>query len=156
MSAMSDEPLGPPEPEPASREFRLKPTDFERVNRPVNESGPGNAPIDVQQLYRQANLPPPPPTPGAAPPRENDVHAILRDNVAREKAQGLNAVVPQRRPVSRRTRDFWVLFVGGNSLVVGMVALLHKNPVTLVFGFSAIVFFSLGLIWVMWMVMDDY
>jgi hypothetical protein len=125
------------------------------VNRPVDESSPGNAPIDVHQLYRQANAAPPPLAP-ARPPAENEVHAILRANLAHDQAQGLNEVIPQRRRPSRRKRDFWVLFVGGNSLVVGTVGLLHKNPVTLVFGFSAIIFFSLGLIWVMWMVMDDY
>ena len=155
VSVKNDDPIGPPEPEPPPREFRFKPTKFERANRPADKT-PDNAPIDVQQLYRQANATPPSPRATPPPPADNDVHAILRANLARAKAQRLNEVVPQRRQPSRRKRDFWTLFIGGNSLVVGAVCLLHKNPVTLVFGLSAIVFFSLGLIWVMWVVMDDY
>ncbi len=48
------------------------------------------------------------------------------------------------------------MFIGVNLFVVGTVGVLHKNVVTLLFGFSAMIFFSLGLIWVMWVVMDDY
>lgn len=149
-----DEPEGPPAPEPPPREFKLKPTQFERVNRPADAT-PGNAPIDVQQLYRQANASPP--RPSAPPPAtaKNDVHAILRANLEEAKAKGLYDVIPQRR-TSRRKRDFWVLLIGGNVLMLGALAVMHRNPVTLVFGFSAMVFCSLALTWVMWFVMDDY
>ena len=152
---MSDAPSNPPEPETPRRVIPSKPPGFERVNRPVDENQ-GSAPIDVKQLYRQAGSPAP--APGAVAPSkaDNEVHAILRANVARAKTQGLNSVIPQRRRPSRRQRDFWLLFIGGNLLVVMVVAELHRNVVTLVFGLSAIVFFSLGLIWVMWVVMDDY
>jgi len=152
---MSDAPPNPPEPETPRREFQFKPPEFERANRPVNESQ-DSAPIDVRQLYRQAGSPPP--APGAIAPSQadNEIHAILRANVARAEAQGLNQVIPQRRRPSRRKRDFWLLFVSGNLLVVASVSGLHRNAVTLVFGLSAIVMFSLGLIWVMWVVMDDY
>ena len=151
----NEEPHGPPEPEPPRREFRFKPTEFEVANRPADDT-PANAPIDVTQLYRQANAPAP--VPGAVAPSqaENQVHAVLRANLAKDEAKGLNAVVPQARRPSRRKRDFWLLFIGGNLLVAGTVGVLNKNAVTLIFGFSAIVFFSLGLIWVMWVVMDDY
>ena len=152
---MSDAPPNPPTPEPPQRGSPPKPPNFERVNRPVNESQ-DSAPIDVKQLYRQAGTPPP--APGAVAPSkaENEIHAILRANVARAEAQGLNQVIPERRRPSRRKRDFWLLFISGNLLVVASVSGLYRNAVTLVFGLAAIVMFSLGLIWVMWVVMDDY
>jgi hypothetical protein len=151
----NEEPHGPPEPEPPRREFHFKPTEFETTNRPADDT-PGNAPIDVQQLYRQAGARPPPPAANAPVKAENEVHAILRANVAQAEAKGLNEVIPQPRRPSRRKRDFWLLLAGGNLLVVGTVGVLHKNVITVIFGFSAMVFFSLGLIWVMWVVMDDY
>ena len=150
---MSDAPRTPPEPENPRREFRLKPPEFERANRPADAFG-DNAPVDVQQILREANARRPPPT--APGPAENDVHAMLRDNAARARAQGLNEVIPQRRRPSRRKRDYWLMLVGGNLLVVGAVLGLHSNVVTLIFGLSAVILFTLGLTWVMWAVMDDY
>ncbi len=38
----------------------------------------------------------------------------------------------------------------------GFVLVLAKNVVTLVCGGSGMIFYSLGLTWVMWFVMDDY
>lgn len=147
----NEDPQGPPEPEPPHREFRFKPSEFESANRPADAT-PDNAPIDVSQHLRQAG----PPSSSAPVNTENEVHAILRANVARAEAKGLNQVIPQPRRPSRRQRDFWLLLTGVNLLVVGTVAVLHKNVLTMVFGFSAMVFFSLGLVWVMWVVMDDY
>ncbi len=155
VSVKNDDPQGPPPPDPPPREFKLKPTEFERVNRPADAT-PGNAPIDVRQLYKQANASPPLQKASPPPAAENDVHAILRANVDEAKAQGHYDVIPERQRVSRRTRDFWMLLIGGNVLMVGALAVLHRNPVTLVFGFSAMVFCSLALTWVMWFVMDDY
>ncbi len=147
----NEDPLGPPEPEPPPRTFQFKPTAFEVSNRRAG-AAPADQPIDVRQLNRLAG----PPPSSAAVPAENEVHAILRANLARAEAQGENAIIlPPRRP-SRRKRDFWLLFIGGNLLAAATVGGLHKNVVTVVFGFSAMVFFSLGLIWVMWFVMDDY
>ena len=101
--------------------------------------------------------PPGRPTPvlGGGPGRERGPRHPARQPRTR-RGQGENAIIlPPRRP-SRRKRDFWLLFIGGNLLAAATVGGLHKNVVTVVFGFSAMVFFSLGLIWVMWFVMDDY
>ena len=155
MSVKNEDPLGPPEPEPPRREFRFKPAAFESANRAVDPTL-GDFPIDVKNLNRQAAPSSPPPAASAPPPAENEIHAILRANLARDQAKGENEVVPQNRRPSRRKRDFWLLLIGGNLLVAGTVGVLQKNVVTVVFGFSAMVFFSLGLIWVMWVVMDDY
>jgi len=143
----------PPDPENPRREFQFKPSEFERDNRPAQPDG-SNAPIDVRQHFRSAS--PASAVPGTAVKPENEVHAILRSNVAHAKARGLHEVIPQRRRPSRRRRDYWLMLAGGNLLVVGAVLALHANVVTLIFGLSAVVLFSLGLTWVMWFVMDDY
>jgi hypothetical protein len=155
MSVKNEEPLGPPEPEPPRREFRFKPTEFEVANRPADDT-PGNAPIDVQQLHRQAKAPSP--APGAVAPSqaENQVHAMLRANLAKDAARGLNEVIPARRRLSRRKRDFWLILIGGNLLVVGIVLFLGINAMTLAFGFVAMAVLSIILTWIMWFVLDDY
>jgi hypothetical protein len=155
MSVKNEEPLGPPEPEPPRREFRFKPTEFEVANRPADDT-PGNAPIDVTQLYRQATKPPVAPGTAAPRPAENEVHAMLRANLAKEEAKGLNTVLPQVRRLSRRKRDFWLILTGGNVLVVGIVLLLGINAMTLAFGFVAMAVLSIILTWIMWFVFDNY
>ena len=154
----NEEPQGPPAPEPPPREFRLKPAapEFERVNSPVDQSTPGKAPLNALQINRAAASPPPARQGATSAPPENDVHAILRENLAREQARGLHDVIPQAKRMSRRKRDYWLLLIGVNLLVIVTVIGLDKNPVTLVFGFSAMVFCTIALTWVMWFVMDDY
>ena len=148
------EPAGPPEPpEAPPREFHFKPKAFERANRPADAT-PGNAPIKVAQLYRAASAPPP--APGAPAKSENEVHTILRANLAAEVAKGLNQVVLQPPRSSRRKRDYWLVLAGGNLVFAGAMLLAHKNAISLVFGFSGMVFFSIGLTWIMWAVLDDY
>lgn len=152
----NEEPQGPPAPEPPRREFHFKPTEFEVANRPAGAT-PADAPIDVKQLFRQAQTKSPPPAAGAAAPApaKNEVHDLLRANLARARAQGEHDVIPVRR-VSRRKRDYWTLLIGGNLLVVAVVLLLQKNVISLIFGFSAMVFVSIAVTWIMWFVMDDY
>jgi predicted phage tail protein len=94
--------------------------------------------------------------PTAATPPPVDVHQVLRDNLARENAAGMNAVkpVPPRR--SRRKRDYWLVLIFGNLAIAATVHLAGGNVVTVVYGFSGIILLSSGLTWVMWFVMDDY
>ena len=146
----NEEPAGPPEPEPPPRDFHFKPTEFETANRPTDETA-ADAPPDVRALNRLAG----PPVSSAPTHTENEVHAILRANLARAQARGEHEVVPTHR-ISRRRRDYWLLLTGGNALIVGLVLILPKNVMTVVFGFSGMIFVSLALTWIMWVVMDDY
>jgi len=57
---------------------------------------------------------------------------------------------------SRRKRDYWLLLVGGNLLILGLVALARFNPISVIYGFSGVVILTLSLTWVMWFVMNDY
>jgi len=148
------EPSEPTPPETPRREFRFKPTEFERTNRPVDEDDNQPA-IDLRTLYRQANAASPPARP-AEPPAENEVHEILRANLERAKEDGLDELILRPKRLSRRKQDYWLLLIGGNVLFAGLVLLMAKNIVSLVFGGSGMIFYSLALTWIMWFVMDDY
>lgn len=85
----------------------------------------------------------------------NDVFTHLQGNRAVEKRHGLDKVEIRKRK-SRRKRDFWLLLVGGNLAIIGAVVVTNINVVTVIFGLSGLIIFSLGLSWVMWQVMDKY
>jgi hypothetical protein len=106
--------------------FTLKEKTFERVNMPATES--------------------------ASPP--HDVYQILKQNktIADSTAEPLD-LTPRR---SRRTRDYLMVMVLGNAAIIGAILVLPKNAVTLAFGFSGAVLYSVGISWVVWVVMDDY
>ena len=57
---------------------------------------------------------------------------------------------------SRRKRDYWLLLIGGNLAIIGLVGLFQLNPVTVVFGFAGVIILTVSLTWIMWFVMDDY
>jgi hypothetical protein len=78
------------------------------------------------------------------------VHAILRENLARANAAGLNEVTPPAPRKSRRKRDYILALIAGNTFfIVG----LKYNPV---FAGAGLIIFNVGVTWVMWVVMDDY
>lgn len=124
----------PDEVDPPRKTYAFKPKEFERVNAPRPE---GDA------------APPPPPA--------NDVFAIREEIRRREIAAGMDELKPVARPAAnRRRRDYWLLLVGGLALIGGVVAVIGLNAMTVVGGFSAAVFYVLGLSWVMWAVMGRY
>jgi len=107
--------------------LKLGAKEFERLNRPACKEKT-DAAFDVQSI----------------------LSGNLKVNAPFEKPVDLT---PRR---SRRKRDYWTVLLVGNALFVGLVSMLPKNPVVLVYGFSAVVLFSVGVTWVMWAVMSDY
>src|SRR5688500_9204977 len=97
------------EPDPPRKFYQLKPKEFEQVNPPVTGAPADSAPTGVQGHLQAANT-----RPGSAPaPAKpsgalNDVQAILRDNLARANAAGLNDLAPKPKRRSRRNRDYWL------------------------------------------------
>jgi hypothetical protein len=87
-----------------------------------------------------------------APPR--DAATILRENqeIEARYAKPIDFVPTS----SRRKRDYWIVLTVGNALIVGLVAMLPKNPAVLIYGLSALVIFSVGITWIMWAIVDDY
>lgn len=160
----------PEEPDPPRKFYDLREAQFDEVNARSDQ----HPSIDVTDLFKQAarpaSIPAPPsaprPSPGAAgvsisgipsrpkPPGENDVHDILRTNLARANAAGLNDLEEKVRRPSLRKRDYWLLMVGGNGFFV--TAGLLQGGVVLVFAGAGIILFTVGITWVMWFVMDDY
>lgn len=90
----------------------------------------------------------------AATPPPIDPRQILAENQRIEARYA--KPVDLSRPRSRRARDYWIAMILGNVLIAGLVAILPKNPVVLLFGLSGLVMFSAGITWVMWVVMSDY
>lgn len=155
------------DPEPPRKTYQLKPRDFERVNAvpadptapPASPATPANGPtdrIDVQDLYRQAATPGPAlghQKPASAP---NEVHALLRENLARANAAGANDLAAQPRRRSRRLRDYLIAMFAVNAFLAYWAFGPYANGVTFVYGLAGMVFFSCGFSWVMWAVVDDY
>jgi len=95
--------------------------------------------------------------PTATPtPVPTDVYQVLRDNLARENAAGLNVVRPVPKRPSRRKRDFWLVLIGGNLAIMASVGFTSINVMTVIYGFAGVILLSSGLTWVMWFVLDDY
>ena len=119
----------PDETEPPPRKFALKPKDFERVNAPPEQAG--------------------------ATPETNDVFALRRQLREREQAAGMDALAEKPRWKSRRKRDFVAALAIGWSGLVGIGA-LAGGGVGLLAGALLGVFFTVGLWWVVFNVLDDY
>lgn len=81
---------------------------------------------------------------------------VLLENRRADEQSGWKSVHPGRRRFSRRTRDFF-LVVGSTDLAV-LIFTLHGNrePLTFVYGISAVALLSSSAAWVMFFVMDDY
>lgn len=146
MSEPRDEP--PPDEAPR-REFRLKPREFPIENQPAAEPS-AHGPTDVREHFAIAGRKPR----GARPASSelNDVHALLRGNVARADAAGQNEVKPPRRRRSRRRRDHLILVIGSTLIAIAANALTQATLVV----FALWIFLNIGLAWIMWFVMDDY
>ncbi len=116
--------------DPPRKFYGLKPREFEKLNEP-----------------------------GKAPEKsvEHDVYAMLQHNREVEKQHGFDEVseIPVKKK-SRRKRDYWLVLIGGNLLLLGMVAIARFNPISLIYGFSGIIIFTLSFTWVMWFIVDDY
>jgi hypothetical protein len=95
--------------------------------------------------------------PGDGGPPAVDVPQLLRENVARAKAAGVNDLASKPPHCSRRRRDYWWLIIATN-LLFGLVALAagHASPLLCVGALTGMAVFSAALTWLMWFVMDDY
>ncbi len=144
------------ESDPPRKHYQLKPTQFEIVNAPSGAAPVDSAPTHVRGHLRAANAGPKNPGKPIIAPRENDVHALLRDNAARANAAGLNDLTPQAASVSRRKKDYIVTLLLGNGAIIGLVLMLGMNVMTVAFGAAGVLIYTGGVTWIMWFVMDRY
>lgn len=119
-----------PEPDdPPRKYYGLKPREFEKLNAA-----------------------------GKAPEKsvEHDVFAMLHQNREIEKQIGKDEIVIPQKRKSRRKRDYWLVTIGFNLLIIGMVAVARFNPISLIFGFAGMIIINLSFTWIMWFVLEDY
>ena len=152
------------EPDPPRKFYGFKPREFAAANpprpaaapppaAPLPDPGlvrPHDAPIDVRELHPAAATGHPLLAAAPAPARENDVHAILRHNLAVADAAGLNRVALTPKRPSRRRRDYWL------ALALGNAAFAIGGVIQPVFAAAGFILYNVGLTWIMWGVLDDY
>ncbi len=142
----------PDEADPPRKLYGFKEREFKRDNAPGGAAAPSAK--DLARLAGPVARTTPEKTgPKAGDP--NDVYSVLEQNRRAERQHNLDAV-EIRAIKSRRRRDYFLLLVGGNVFIVGIVALLGPNIVTVMFGLGGVVIFSTGLTWIMWQVMGRY
>jgi hypothetical protein len=185
----------PDEPDPPRKFYGFKPREFDRANgAPSPASAPpppppapdpgitsgGGSRIDVRDLNRLAATGQPLLGPKPALVPKNEVHDMLKQNLAVANAAGLNAVAPVRK-YHRRKRDFLVLMIGGNLFIVtvysvelligfqvqclaahlpfelyNLIRYAFSNPVIYGIPLICMTFFSVAVSWILYGVLDDY
>jgi hypothetical protein len=84
-----------------------------------------------------------------------DVTTMLEEVRQMERDAGLDVVKPDRFKVSRRTKDFWIMLVLGNALLLGG-GIAMQSLTSLVFAIGGMGLFTFGLLWSLYGVMDRY
>jgi hypothetical protein len=144
----------PDEPDPPRKHYGFKEREFKRDNVDT----PGQAPMPTaRELAMTAGShhnPAARKVEGKADD-PNDILAVLQQNRLAAKKHGLNEV-EIKEIKSRRKREFWILIVGGNLAIIGAVFFSGINVITVIFGLSGLILFSVALSWIMWQVMDRY
>jgi hypothetical protein len=88
-------------------------------------------------------------------PGRIDVKDLLQEVRQAERDAGRDVLKPDRFRISRRNRDFWLVFIIGNALFYGG-AFYMQNTVSWVFAIAGSGLFSWGLLWSMFGVMGRY
>ena len=152
----------PDAPDPPRKFYGFKPREFERANAPRAEAPPPTSPapdpgiptatgakIDVHELIRTGAGPRGPLGANQVVNRENEVHAMLRANLAKDQAAGHYDLGPlddsKRR---RRIRNYWVAIVAFDT-TFGLFAfwLGHEMAIPFACSVAAIALFTSYLTW---------
>ena len=117
----------PDEPDPERVYYKLKPKQFERVNKPVHEEPAG--PIEVK--------------------------AILQQNIEADQSP-LPPELKPVPATSRRAKDFSIGLVAAG-IICGVPAyLLREDRLAFILAVSGFVFFAVLLFWIFWVLLDRY
>jgi len=84
-----------------------------------------------------------------------DVYDILGEIRQAEIESGHDFVRPSRWRLDKRDRDFWVVVITGNTVILGG-AIAMQNTASIVFGIAGSGLFTFGLLWSMYGVMGRY
>ncbi|MBI2514220.1 MAG: hypothetical protein HYV96_19785 [Opitutae bacterium] len=164
----------PDAPDPPRKNYAFKPKEFERLNAPRPDAPPSDAPQPHASTGPNAATPPnapgassaagaahspAPPEPPEPTPAANDVFAIQRELREREIAAGMDELAPPHRPVrSRRKRDYWLLTILTNGVLLPLALWGYRtqNAVLFVYCIAGLALVNAALTWIMWVLMDDY
>jgi hypothetical protein len=91
----------------------------------------------------------------SAPQAKIDVYDILGEIRQSEIASGRDFVREDRFKISKRSRDFWIMVIAGNVVLIGG-GIAMQNTTSIVFGFAGSGMYTFGLLWSMYGVMDRY
>jgi hypothetical protein len=142
--------------DPPRKNYGFKEREFKRDNAPTSPPPPSAKEHAISAGHVAPATKKAPPSGGVDRTADpNDVFAVLQHNRAKENQFGLNEV-QIKKIKSRRKRDFWLMLVGGNLLIIGLVVITGFNVVSVIFGLSGIIILSLSLTWIMWQVMNKY
>ena len=130
-------------------QYQFKAKEFAKLNLDTTP------PVDHRELIAAANRGKST-APGFFPPASSKspttVEEVLKLNRERERQAGLDVLKPMPRAINRRRRDYWIVLIVGNLVFFfGLNAI--GGPV--VGGLMAF-FFTIGITWVMYGVMDKY
>lgn len=84
-----------------------------------------------------------------------EVTDILQDIRQSEIVSGRDHLRQNRFRITKRTKDFWILLIAGNTLLLGG-AIAMQNTVSLVFGIGGSGLYTFALLWSMYGVMGRY
>ena len=166
LRAMQDE------PDPPRKFYGFKPREFERANpapppAPSDSLPPAPDPgiaaadagkIDVRKLIRVGAGDGPQLGANAAKNRDNEIHGILRDNLARDVAAGRCELGPlddsKRR---RRIRNYWLALLAVD-VPLGAFAFWigHGAALPFVFAIAGIAMFTAWLTWETFFLRTNY
>jgi hypothetical protein len=148
------------EPDPPRKFYGFKPKEFERVNESTKgqaslPTGPdpgipsvGDEPIDLKELIRIGAQGPAADAEKPVAP-SNEVHAILKDNLAKAQAAGLFHV--EAKPDLRRRRRLMLFWIGLSlvDIPLGLFAasIGHRAAIPFVCSIAAIAMFTSWMIW---------
>jgi len=107
--------------------FVLKPKTFESVNAPLKDE----------------------------PTKPIDVHTILKDNIHAHRGVA-PLVLNFDKKLSHRKRDYLVLMIVGNAVLLVLMYFLPKDPLIRVLAWSGLALYSAAVTWIIWGVMDHY
>jgi hypothetical protein len=98
--------------------------------------------------FTRENVPstPPPPT----------VHEVLQANLTVQKSVEPEVLPHLHDRRTKRRQDYWITMLAGNLLAAGCALLLPLNADAIVGLLAFVALFNLGLLWVMFQVMDKY
>jgi hypothetical protein len=84
-----------------------------------------------------------------------DVYNLLHEVRQAEKDAGRDLPSRTRFRISNRTKDFWIMIVVGNTVILGS-GIYMQNTASIVFAIAGSGLFTFGLLWSMFGVMGKY